>query len=441
MTPAPASAPTLLRGLRRWDVVGVVLNGVIGGGIFGLASRVYAISGTYSLLAFAACAVCVSLIVLSFAEVAGRFSGTGGPYLFARESFGPAAGFGVGWLVWLARVTSFAANSSLLPDYLAYFFPAAASGATRALILIGVIGVLAVINVLGIRNTANASNVLAAGKLIPLAIFILAGVFFLDPARFSFAAPIGYGPLSQSVMLLVYAFTGFEMGVIPAGEVRDPARDVPHALLLGMTVVVAFYMGIQAVCIGTLPGLASSQRPLADAAARFLGNPGAVLITVGIIVSSAGNLNVLILAASRTIFAMAEGGALPSQLARIHPRFRTPVPAVLATTAVMLALALSRTFIYLVTISTVARLAYYVATCAAVPVLRRRASAPPTAFLLPGGAWIAAAAIALCAWLLSSARVQEVRDTAVTLAGGFLIYALYRLLPARRDTRQASSPQ
>jgi amino acid transporter len=413
-------------------MVAVVLNGVIGAGIFGLASKVYGLSGTYSLLAFGACAVCVSLIVLSFAEVAGRFTGTGGPYLFARECYGPAAGFGVGWLVWVARVTSFAANCSLLPDYLGYFFPAAATGAPRALILIAVVGALAAVNVRGVRNTANASNVFAVGKLLPLAVFIGAGLFLLDPARFSFAARPEYHAFSQSVMLLVYAFTGFEMAVIPAGEVRDPGRDVPRALLIGMSVVVAFYVGIQAVCIGTLPELATSQRPLADAAARFLGSGGAMMITAGILVSLAGNLNVLILAASRTIFAMAEGGALPAGLAAVHPRFRTPAVAVLATTAVMLALALSHTFIYLVTVSTVARLVTYFATCGALPVLRRRrGGAPATGFRLRGGIWISAAAMALCLWLLSNASLTEERDTAIAAALGFVIYGVYRSYTVR----------
>jgi amino acid transporter len=194
---------------------------------------------------------------------------------------------------------------------------------------------------------------------------------------------------------------------------------------------VVFYVGIQAVCIGTLPELARSQRPLADAAAQFLGNSGAVMITAGMAVSLAGNLNVLILAASRMLFAMAEGGALQAGLAAVHPKFRTPTAAVLATTAVMLALALSRTFLYLVTVSTVARLAYYFATCAALPILRRRESALPTAFRLRGGVWISAAAMALCAWLLSNATLQEVRDTAIAAAAGFVIYGVNRSYTVR----------
>ena len=427
---SPSAEPALLRSLRRWDVVAVVLNGVIGAGIFGLASRVFALSGAYSLYAFGACAICVSLIVLCFAEVASRFSGTGGPYLFAREAYGPAAGFAAGWLMWIARITSFAANCTLLPDYLGFFVPAAAQGLPRALIVTTIIAVLAAVNVRGVRNTADASNFLAIGKLVPLAIFVVVGVFFLDPARFSFAAPPSYHGFAQSVLLLVYAFTGFEMGVIPAGEIRDPGRDVPRALLIGMAVVVAFYIGIQTVCIGTLPELAKSQRPLADAAARFLGNPGAVLITAGIIVSLAGNLNVLILAASRLLFAMAEGGELPASLASVHRRYRTPAFAVLLTTSIMLTLALSRTFRYLVGVSVAARLVAYVGTCGALPILRRR-PAPGTVFRLPGGVFIAFAAMALCLWLLSNASLTELRDSGIAIAAGFAIYGLYRSYTGR----------
>ena len=423
--------PSLLRSLRRWDVVGVVLNGVIGAGIFGLPSRVFALAGPYSLLSFAACALCVSVIVLSFAEVASRFSGTGGPYLFARETYGPAIGFGVGWLVWVARVTSFAANCSLLPDYLGFFFPAAAGGLPRTMIVTVVITALAAVNVRGVRATADASNVFAVCKLLPLAVFVVAGFFFLDPARFSLAVRPQYQAFSQSVMLLVYAFTGFEMAVIPAGEIRDPSRDVPRALLIGMSVVVLFYVSIQAVCIGTLPGLAQSQRPLADASARFLGRTGALLIMGGMLVSLAGNLNVLILAASRTLFAAAEGHALPSGLSAVHARFRTPVVAVLLTTSVMLTLALSRTFLYLVTVSTVARLVTYFATCGALPILRRRDPSAPQLFRLPGGTIIAFAGMALCIWLLSTASLKEARDAAIAAAVGMAIYALYRSYTVR----------
>ena len=165
----------LVRSMRRWDLVSVCLNGVIGAGIFGLPSKVFALAGNYSLISFGLCAICVSLMVLSAAEVSSRFSGTGGPYLFARETYGPLTGFTVGWLVWMARVTSFSANCNLLPEYLGFFFPRAATGMPRALILTGVVMLLTIVNVRGVRNVANASNLTAIGKLVPLGIFIAVG--------------------------------------------------------------------------------------------------------------------------------------------------------------------------------------------------------------------------------------------------------------------------
>jgi APA family basic amino acid/polyamine antiporter len=417
----------LVRSMRRWDLVAVVLNGVIGAGIFGLPSRTFALAGDYSLVSFVVCAVCVFLIVLSFAEVASRFSGTGGPYLFARDTFGPLTGFLVGWLVWVARVTAFAANCSLLPAYLGFFFPAVNAGLPRAVLLTFVVVTLTLMNVRGVRSATDAGNVLVIGKLLPLAIFILAGFFFMHASRFTFAHAPGYHAFSQSVLLLVYAFTGFEMAVIPAGEVRNPRRDIPAALIIGTAGVVLVYVSIQAVSIGTLPGLAASTRPLADAAANFLGPGGAAMITIGIVISLAGNLNVLLLSGSRLIFAMAERDELPTRLAAIHARFRTPLPAILLTAAVMLLLTLSGTFIYLLTISTLSRLATYIVTCGSVPVLRRRAGAPAAAFQLPGGIAIAFLAILLCLWLLSNSNLREARDTFLAVLTGLAVYAANRL--------------
>jgi basic amino acid/polyamine antiporter, APA family len=397
-----------------------------------LPSKVFSLSGPYSVFAFLICAVCVAAIVLCFAEVASRYSGTGGPFLYASEAYGPATGFLVGWLVFVARLTSFAANSSLLPAYLGLFFPGAASGFGRACLLTVVVALLAAVNVAGVRVAANASNLLAAGKLIPLAVFVGAGLFWIDGARFSLAAVPEYRPFAQSVMLLVYAFTGFEMAVIPAGEARKPGRDLPIALLAGMAIVVVFYVLIQVVSIGTLPELATSQRPLSDAASRFLGPGGAVMITVGIVISLAGNLNILMLSASRIIFAMAERGELPAPLAAIHPQHRTPWLAVLATAAVMLGLTLSGTFLWLLTLSTLARLVTYMATAGALPVLRRRREAPEAQFQLAAGVTVAAAAVGLGIWLLSNSTLREARDTAIAAGVGLSIYYSYRVW--RRST-------
>jgi len=426
----------LVRGIRRWDLVAVAINGIIGAGIFGLPSKVYALIGAYSLVAFVVCALVVTLVILCFAEVGSRFKETGGPYLYAREALGPVVGFEVGWLIWLARLTSFAANCNLLVGYLSYFWPAASSGWWRVAIITGIVSLLTTVNLIGIRDAAMASNLFTVGKLIPIVLFISAGLFFLNPQNFSFTARPSYGDFSTSVLLLVYAFTGFEMAVIPAGEVRDPQRNLPMAILTAIGVVAVLYILIQVVCVGTLPELAGSERPLADASRRFMGGVGAAIISAGAAVSIIGNLNVLILAGSRLPFAMAERDELPRILSATHRRFRTPFYSILLTTAVMLALTLSGTFIYALTISTLARLAAYGATCVALLILRRRSSARPAVFRVPAGAAVSMITLALIVWLLSNSKWNEARDAAVASALGLLIYLAYRWWRGRAQSEK-----
>src|SRR5918999_2996753 len=218
----------LVRGIRRWDLVAIAINGIIGAGIFGLPSKVYSLIGTYSIIAFVACAIVVALIILCFAEVSSRFDETGGPYLYAREAFQPAVAFEVGWLIWLARVTAFAANGNLMISYLSYFWLPATTPFWRAAVIVLVVAVLVIINVLGIRQAAIVSNVFTIGKLVPIILFIAAGLFFLNPQAYEPGPSPTTAAFSQSVLFLVYAFTGFEMATIPAGEIKNPQKSLPR---------------------------------------------------------------------------------------------------------------------------------------------------------------------------------------------------------------------
>ena len=425
---APTSPEGLVRGIRKWDLVAVTINGIIGAGIFGLPSKVYGLIGGYSLIAFVVCALVVMLIILCFAEVGSRFDETGGPYLYARKTFGPSVAFEVGWLIWLARLTAFAANCNLMVSYLGFFWAPANTGWPRALIIIGVVVALTLLNVLGVRQAAIASNVFTVGKLVPMLIFIVVGLFFLNPQGYALGPHPSTGAFSQSVLLLLYAFTGFEMAVIPAGEIRDPQKHLPRALLIAMGVIASTYILIQVVCIGTLPELAKSTRPLADAGLRFMGTAGAAIISAGAIISVAGNLNITVLSASRVPFAIAEQKELPSFLARVHPRFATPHISIIITTVLMLALTLKSSFVAALTISTIARLIAYGVTCAALPVLRKRSDAPAAQFRLPGGPVIAVAALILSAWLLYNSTLYEAIATTIAAAVGFAIYFAYRVV-------------
>jgi amino acid transporter len=421
----------LVRGIRRWDLVALTINGIIGAGIFGLPSKVYALIGTYSLIAFVACALVVALIILCFAEVSSRFEETGGPYLYAREAFQPAVAFEVGWLFWLVRITAFAANCNLLINYLSFFWTAATTSFWRAALIVLVVVMLAIVNLLGIRQAAIVSNFFTVGKLVPIILFIAAGLFFLNSQAYAFGPTPTTGAFSQSVLLLIYAFTGFEMATIPAGEVRDPQRNLPRALLIAILVVAVLYIMIQVVCVGTLPGLAQSQKPLADAGSQFLGAAGGAIISAGAVVSITGNLNILLLSGSRLPFAMAEQKQLPAFVGSIHKRFFTPYVAILITAAIMLVLTLKSSFLAALTISVIARLVTYAASCLALPVLRRRREAPAALFRLPGGTVIAILSLALIVWLLLHSTLAEAKQAAIAAAVGLLIYFAYWLYSRR----------
>jgi basic amino acid/polyamine antiporter, APA family len=421
----------LVRGIRRWDLVAICINGIIGAGIFGLPSRVYGLIGTYSLIAFVACALVVALIILCFAEVSSRFEETGGPYLYAREAFQPAVAFEIGWLIWLARVTAFAANCNLLINYLSFFWLSATTPLWRALVIVLVVTVLAIINLLGIRQAAIVSNAFTIGKLVPIILFIAAGLFFLNPQAYELGATPSTGDFSKSVLLLVYAFTGFEMATIPAGEVRDPQRNLPRALLIAILVVATLYILIQVVCVGTLPGLAQSTKPLADAGSQFLGAAGGAIISAGAIISISGNLNILLLSGSRLPFAMAEQKQLPAVIGSVHRRFFTPYISILITAGLMLFLTLKSSFLEALTISTIARLVTYGATCLALPVFRARREAPPALFRLPGGTVIAILSLLLIVWLLLNSTLKEAWAATVAAAVGLAIYFAYRLFSHR----------
>src|SRR5690242_7187706 len=188
MTSKSVSPEGLVRGIRRWDLVAVTINGIIGAGIFGLPAKVYGLIGGYSLIAFVVCALVVMLIILCFAEVGSRFNETGGPYLYAREAFGPTVAFEVGWLIWLARLAAFAANCNLMVSYLTFFWAPANTGITRAAIIVFVVIALTALNVVGVRQAAIASNIFTIGKLVPMLIFIAFGLFFLSPHGFALGA-------------------------------------------------------------------------------------------------------------------------------------------------------------------------------------------------------------------------------------------------------------
>lgn len=413
----------------------IVINTIIGAGIFGLPAKVYAAIGSYSLIAFAMCALIIGLVVFCYAEVASRFTATGGPYLYAKEAFGGAVGFEVGWLYWIVRVATFAANCNLLVTYLGFFVPGANEGWLRIFFVSLVVLIITVVNLIGVRESAMMTNVFTVGKLLPLLVFVAVGAFFVAPANFSFDVVPEYSAFSSAVLLLIYAFVGFEASVVIAGETKDPSKSVPFGLIVGLGIVTLLYIAIQIVAIGTLPGLATSEKPIADAAASFMGPIGAAFITVGVLVSIFGNLNVGVLSSTRLLFAMAEQRDMPAVFDKTHARFKTPYVSIIATAVVILILTIQSSFLTAVAIATITRLLVYATTCISLPVFRRRSDMPDAPFRAPLGIAAAVLSVALIIWLLT--RVDFAKEgvaIAIAAAIGLAIYLANWLVKKKNQT-------
>ena len=423
----PTTSPGTLRAVSRWQIVGLSINDVIGSGTYLLPAAAAALLGPASLWAVLLAGLAVSLLVLCYAQAASYFDAPGGGYLYAREAFGPFVGFEVGWMLLITRIATAAALANGLAEAVTHFWPAADAGWARVSIVTGSIALLVAINVAGVRAAANAGVLLAIGKLVPLALFVAIGLFHVDTSLAAPAgAPLTTKPLAEAALLLLFAYAGFENLPAAAGEYRNPRRDVPFALLTMISTVTLVYVSVQWVALGTLPDLARSSTPLAEAASRFSGEWLALLMTVGASISILGTSSNTVLMAPRYLLALSQDGYGPRWLGAIHPTFRTPAVSIVLIGAISLALALSGSFVQLALLSVVSRLCTYLGTAGSVLVLRRRHGDREGALRLPGGPLIPIAAIVLSLGLLASAQIANLMAAAIALLIGAVVYRLRR---------------
>jgi amino acid transporter len=424
--------PALVRAVSRWEIVGLAINDVIGSGVYLLPAAAAALLGATSVWAVVLAGLAVALLVLCFAEASSYFDEPGGGYLYTREAFGRFVGFEVGWMTWLARVASIASLSNGFALATAYLWPAAATEFwPRAIVITLPLVLLTWINVVGVKAGARTAVVLVIAKTLPLLLFIAVGIFFVDWSRVAAFETPRPGVLGEAALLLLFAYAGFENTPAAAGEYRNPRRDVPFALLTMILIVTVLYTAVQVVALGTLPGLAEAASPLAESAALFMGAAGALVMTLGAMISIEGNVGNTMLVGPRYLFALASDGYGPRALAGVHPRWHTPAAAIITQGALSLVLALSGSFVQLAMLSIIARLATYIGTAAAVPVLRRRFGGRPDAVRLPGGPTIPIAAVLLSLVFLSSAETGNLIAGVVGLAIGVIIYVFRQ--PPRRE--------
>ena len=420
----PSSPPILIRALNRFDLAAIAVNTIIGSAIFVLPATAATIVGPWAPTSFLVCAAIILTLVLTYAAAGSRFSETGGPYLYAKKAFGNFAAFEVGWIFWLGRIAAVGANYSVFMLYLGYFAPQLSQGFPRAAIITVIAGLITLANVRGIRLSSQIVNGFTIAKLLPLALLILIGLFFVDFEKSSSAKDFTSTDFLRSIFILVFAYGGFEQASIPAGETKNPQRDLPRALLLALAIVTLIYVATQFVVYNIDPTIADSKRPLAQVAELILGPIGASLIALGAIVSTCGYVFGASLAVPRLTFALAEQGQIPARFARLHPVFRTPSFSILFHFLVTWSLAIALSFLQLAVINVMARLVVSVVTCLAVMRFQRH-DREENAFHLPGGKIIPLSGIGLALLLLTQASQKELLYGALALAAGAVLYRMF----------------
>jgi APA family basic amino acid/polyamine antiporter len=426
---SPPAEPKLVRAIGRWTLAALVLNAILGSGIFGLPKDVAKYLGHDAPWAYLLAAAGIGLIMACLAEVASQFPQTGGLYLYAREAFGRFAGIQMGWLAWLVRLTSTAANANLFVIYLSHFWPEASQPGPRAAVLTLLLALPAAANVRGVNTGAKLNNLMITAKLIPIALFIASG-FLLLRGPLPAEAPAGSGEWLAAMLALMFAFGGFEAAVTPMGEARDPRRDAPFALFVGLVTCAAIYTLVHLVVMRALADPSATDRPLAAAAQVFLGGAGATLISLGALLSTFGWLSGAMVSVPRLTFALAEGRDFPPFFAAVHSKFRTPHVSIVIYAVLAWALALYGSFLWNAILSAVARLFTYGLVCGALIVLRRKKTGAD-AFRLPGGEMIAMLGMAFCAVLIAQMNRQH-----LIIMFFVAIVALGNWLWARRDGNQ-----
>jgi amino acid transporter len=419
----------LKRALGRWDLTAIGINQVIGVSIFLIPSQLVALIGNWSPIGFVLAGLASLAVALCFAEVGSRFEGTGGPYLYTRAAFGRFVAFEVGWMQWFTRASSQASVANGIALALAFYWPVMKTGAARSILITMLTLALAFINARGITQSAWLVNGLTIAKLLPLVLFIAVGLFHAELSKLAPLPELTLDGAAAAGLLLIFTYGGYDVIGVPAGEAADPRRHIPFAFVMTILTVTVVMTVTQVIAMTTYDGLGASTTPIADAALAFMGPLGAAIIGFGSVVAMTGNNAGQVLTGSRMLFALAENRALPRFFVHIDPVKRTPTNAIWFTSLVALLLALTGSFVYLATVSAVARLVTYAGVCAATLALRKESFAStvqPATFVVPLGSIVPLAAILISVALIAGATRAQLLGGASALVVGAVLYWVNR---------------
>src|SRR5205809_1190804 len=417
----------LVRGIGLGALTANIVSSTIGAGIFVLPAAVARGLGPAAPLAFVCCAIAMVLFVTCFAIAGSRVSLTGGLYAYVEVAFGCYVGFLAGMLYFLTAIGAVAGVVNVLANSVALVVPFLGGPIMRVAVMFAVYASLVLINIRGVRQGAGAVTVITVAKLLPLLLFVGVGIFFIHLPNLAWSGWPSSKSLGDAVILLIFAFVGIEVALIPSGEVKNPARTVPRSAYLALVITTTIYILIQVVAQGTLGADLANHpdAPLAEAAAKFLGNVGRTILLAGATISAFGFVTSDILSSPRMIFAFGRDGALPAFFAHVHPRYRSPDVAIMTYATLAFALSVTGTFEQLAVLSNVAVLLMYLLCCAGCWLLMRRyVRSDGQPFNFPGMKIVPALAIIAIIWILSHATVREFAVNGILLTLASVVYLI-----------------
>ena len=408
---------SLVRGIGTFALAAAIINITIGGGIFRLPANVAASLGAAAPVAYLVCAAAMALIVYCIADAGSRVSLTGGPYAYVGAAFGPYAGFISGVLLWMIGTFAAAAVSTIFVSNVGRLVPALSGRVMEGALLVVTLALWSFVNAQGVKAGSRVNSMATVAKLAPLLLIAIGGIFFVRPENLAWTTTPAAADVSRTALLLIFAFAGIEVAVVPGGEVRDPARTVPRAVALAMIGITALYIVLQLVAQGILGSALATATvsPLADAAGASLGGWARALLLAGAAISMFGYLGGMTLSMPRVLYAFARDGFLPSALAHVDPVHSAPRIAIAVQSVITVVLAITGSFERLAILANIAALALYFGCAVASWRLRARA-----ANIIP---WLACGVII---WLLTGVTLNEWLAFWTCVALGSLLYALTR---------------
>ena len=419
-------ASSLRRDIGFFGASFLVLNAMIGAGIFALPGKVAVNAGLLSPWLFLVVGILFLSVVLTFAELASYYDRTGGPVIYATEAFGPLAGFSTGWVIYLARMTAFAANANVMATYLASLSDFFAGDLARGTIISAVTIGLTWANVLGVRDGVRTMGVFTVLKVTPLVVMVLLGLQHVSGSTLLPSAPFVIEQLGSTTLLLIYAYVGFETIAVTAGETSQPRSTLPKALVGTVIGTGLLYFVIVLVFVSIISADQYASATLVDVGRSLAGPAGAFAITLAAVFSIGGNLAGSMIAAPRLIFSLAENRLLPQWFGHVHAKYATPDRCILLMGAMALVLALTGSFVKLAVASSVARLLGYLICIASLPAIRRNASAEARkkAYRLKGGYTIPVVGFIICIWLLMQSKTESWIAVSILIAIGAVLYGI-----------------